>query len=68
MVPNKKRIACEGCGSEALLEVVPDGFDDAPARFTITRTCSGGCKKTYAPVTAQKMRELTGLPVSGWQS
>ncbi|MEQ1864537.1 MAG: hypothetical protein ABL996_07770 [Micropepsaceae bacterium] len=68
MVPNKKNIKCERCGSNALLEVVPDGFDDAPASFTITRTCSGHCPKAYGPVTAQEMHDKTGLPLNGWSS
>ena len=33
----KKKVKCEKCGMDAELEVVPDGFDDAPATFTITR-------------------------------
>ena len=41
MNPNKKTVKCEMCGSDAELEVVADGFDDAPTSFTITRTCSG---------------------------
>jgi hypothetical protein len=68
MVPNKKTIPCEICGSEALVEVVPDGFYDAPASFVITRTCSGSCKKAYSPMSAKQMHELTGLPLSGWMS
>ena len=40
MNPNKKTIKCEKCGSDAVLEVVADGFDDAPASFTMTHTCS----------------------------
>ncbi len=66
MMPNKKTITCEICGSEAELEVVPDGFADAPASFTITRTCTGGCRKIYIPMSAQKMHEETGLPLTGW--
>jgi len=66
MMPNKKTITCEICGREAELEVAPDGFANAPASFTITRTCSAHCKKTYMPVSAEKMRELTGLPLTGW--
>jgi hypothetical protein len=68
MVPNKKTIKCETCGRDATLEVVADGFDDAPPSFVITRTCSGHCKKEYAPMSAQKMHELTGLPLTGWSS
>jgi hypothetical protein len=66
MINNKAAIKCERCGSKAELLVVADGFDDAPKSFTITRTCSGGCPKGYAPVTAQEMHERTGLPLSGW--
>ena len=50
--------------SDAELEVVADGFDDAPTSFTITRTCSGPCEKTYCPMTAHQMHERTGLPLS----
>ena len=66
MIPNKKTVKCEKCGSEAVMEVVPDGFHDAPERFTITQTCSGSCEKTYARMTAQEMHEKTGLPLTGW--
>jgi hypothetical protein len=68
MVPNKKTIPCKTCGKDTLVEVVPDGFYDAPASFVITFTCSGSCEKAYAPMSAQKMHELTGLPLSGWMS
>lgn len=66
MHPNKKKIKCEMCGSDATLEVVPDGFEDAPETFVITRTCHGSCKKAYGPMTAQEMHEKTGLPLTGW--
>ncbi len=66
MNPNKKKVKCEKCGSDAELEVVPDSFDDAPATFTITRTCSGQCPKTYQRMTAQEMHEKTGIPLTGW--
>ena len=62
----KKKIKCEKCGSDAELEVVPDGFDDAPAAFGITRTCSGPCQKAYGHMTAQEMHKKTGLPLTGW--
>ncbi|HYT76901.1 MAG TPA: hypothetical protein VEL79_19250 [Vicinamibacterales bacterium] len=68
MVPKKKTIECEVCGSKATLEVVPDDWKDAPASFTITRTCSARCKKTYMPVSAEKMHDLTGLSTVGWSS
>jgi len=32
---------------------------------TITRTCSGLCKKTYLPMSAEKVHELTKLPTTG---
>ena len=66
MNPNKKSVKCENCGSDSVLEVVPDSFDDAPAGFTVTRTCSGQCQKAYWPMTAQEMHKRTGLPVTGW--
>ena len=68
MIPNKLTIKCERCGSDAVLEVVPDGWDDTPASFTITRTCRGSCPKGYSQVTPEKMHELTGRPLSGWSS
>ena len=45
MNPNRKTTECEVCGGNAELQVVPDGFDDAPKKFTVVRKCSGGCKK-----------------------
>ena len=66
MIPNKKTVSCEKCGQKAVLEVVPDGFNDAPKSFTITIACSGLCKKVYCPMMAQEMREEFGLPLSGW--
>lgn len=66
MVPNKLKTKCEHCGLEAEIEVVPDGWADAPASFVITRTCHGPCEKAYMPVTAQEMHKITGLPLSGW--
>ena len=66
MNPNKKTVKCEICGSDAELEVVADGFDDAPTSFTITQTCSGPCEKTDCPMTAHQMHERTGLPLTGW--
>lgn len=69
MVPNRRTTTCERCGGDAVDEVVPDGWDDAPANFTITRTCKNGpCSKTYTKLTAQQMHDLTGLPLSGWSS
>lgn len=66
MIHNRKTDKCEICGSYAEVKVVADGFDDAPVSFTITRTCSGPCDKTYRPMTAQEMHETTGLPLTGW--
>ncbi len=67
MIPNKLDIKCAKCGEPAVLEVVPDGFDDAPESFTIRRTCSGPCEKTYGPqLTAKEMNQETGLPLTGW--
>jgi hypothetical protein len=65
---NRKSVRCEVCGSRAELQVVPDDWNDAPASFTITRECTGGCGKTYTPCTPQRMQELTGLPLTGWSS
>jgi hypothetical protein len=66
MIPRKKLVACKRCGAAAILEVVPDGSDDAPRSFAITWTCSAGCQKTYWPVSATKMHELIRLPLAGW--
>ena len=66
MIHNKRQTKCEKCGADAEEEVVADGFDDAPATFVITRTCSGHCQKTYMPMTAHQMHEATGLPLTGW--
>ena len=66
MNPSEKQIKCERCGHDAVLKVVPDGFDDAPEKFTITRTCSGPCEKTYTKMTAQEMNKNTDLPLTGW--
>ena len=68
MNPNRLETTCDKCGAKAVIEVVPDGWDDAPERFTITRTCSGACPKSYRPVTSSEMHEITGLPLSGWSS
>ena len=65
-VPNKKKIKCERCGEDAVLEVVPDGFEDAPESFMLVRTCSGACDKTHQSMTAQEMHDWTGLPLRGW--
>ena len=67
MHPNRKDITCD-CGRKAVVEVVPDDLDDTPAGFTITITCSGACPRSYTPLTPEKMRELTGLPLSGWST
>ncbi len=48
MHPSKKKVRRESCGGGAVLEIVPDGFDDAPLNFVITRTCSRGTRKTGA--------------------
>ena len=64
---NKFQVKCEKCGNTAEIHVVADGFDDAPARFTVTRTCGGGCSKTYTPLTAQQMNETFKLPMVGWE-
>ena len=66
MNPNKKSVKCDNCGGDAELVVVPDGFDDAPATFTVTRTCGGQCQKAYCQMSAQEMHKRTGLPVTGW--
>ena len=66
MIHNRKTVKCEICRSDAELKVVADGFDDAPAMFNITRTCSSLCEKKYFPMTAQQMHEKTGLPLTGW--
>ena len=66
MNPKKKTIPCERCGAKAELHVVPDDREDAPAKFTITRECSGVCPTTYLPVTPEQMRDLTGLELTGW--
>ena len=68
MNPNRKTTKCEVCGGNAELQVVPDRFDDAPKKFTVVRKCSGGCKKIAWPMTAEKMSEMTGLPLTGWSS
>ena len=68
MINNKKTVKCEKCGNKAELEVVPDDFDDAPARFTITRTCSSACQKLYISVSPQEMHDEFGLPLTGWSS
>ena len=68
VMPNRRDAECERCGSAVVEEIVPDFWDDAPKRFTMTRTCSGSCRKTYARLTPEKMHELTGLPLTGWFS
>ena len=62
----KKATTCERCGLPAELAIVQDGFDETPESFTLVRTCSGSCEKTYESMTAQEMHRLTGLPLSGW--
>ena len=68
MIRNRKTDKCEICGSDAEVHVVAVGFDDAPASFTITRTCRGQrpCEKTYRQMPAQQMHETTRLPLTGW--
>jgi len=61
-----KKVPCETCGRESTVEVRPDGFDDAPVSFTISRTCSGFCPKAHASLTPEENHKLTGLPVTGW--
>lgn len=63
---NRKTVRCKHCGQEAVITVVPDGFDDAPPTFVITEECRGRCAKSYYPCTAQQMHELTGLSLTGW--
>ncbi len=65
---NTWKAKCEKCGSDVEMQAVPDGWNDAPTNFTITRTCSGGCLKTYLQMTAQQMHEHTGLPLTGWST
>ena len=62
----KRKVECETCWRNAVQEVVADDLDDAPANFTMTRTCSGQCPKTYLYMTAQEMHKQTGLPLTGW--
>ena len=66
MIHNRKTDKCEICGSDTEVHVAADDFDDAPASFTIKRTCGGPCEKTYRRMTAQQMHETTGLPLTGW--
>jgi hypothetical protein len=66
VINNRKAIKCERCGKPAQFTVHADGFDDAPANFTATEECDGGCKKRYYPMSAQQMHDLTGLPLAGW--
>ena len=61
-----KHLPCEICGKDSLVEVVPDGFEDTPPSFALTRTCRGSCKKAYASLSPEQTTKLTGLPVSGW--
>jgi hypothetical protein len=63
---NQLAVKCAACGSDAVLEVVPDGWDDAPKTFVVTHTCSGRCEKLYDPITAEEMHRRTGLPMTGW--
>jgi len=63
---NQLRVKCAACGADAILEVIPDGFDDAPATFVMTHTCSGSCRKLYDPISAEEMNRRTGLPLTGW--
>ena len=67
MIPNKKHVKCDRCGGSVEIEIVPDGFSDAPKAFTMTRTCDRSCPKEYLSMTADQMHEATGLPMSGWQ-
>jgi len=54
------------CGLDATLEVVADDWDDAPAGFTLKRTCSGSCGKTYTQLSPQQMNSLAGILTRGW--
>ncbi len=67
-IKNQRELPCERCGSKSEVKVVADGWDDAPESFTITRTCSGGCTKTYTQMTAAKMHAAFNLPLTGWSS
>ena len=67
MKPNPtKTVPCERCGLDATLEVIADDWDDAPASFTLKRTCGGPCRKTYTRLSPQEMNRLTGIPATGW--
>ena len=66
MTPKKTTVNCATCGLPAVLEVVPDNFDDAPESFTLTTTCSGACPNRYVTMSAQEMHKTTRLPLSGW--
>lgn len=51
--------ACPKCGAPAEGEVVPEGFDDNPATFTLSITCKGRCGRSVDQLTAQQARDLT---------
>jgi hypothetical protein len=61
----KRKIACEICGAGAEQEVVPDGFDEVPTGYTLTRTCSERCDKAYGHITPEQATELTGHSWNG---
>jgi hypothetical protein len=62
----QKSIKCEQCGKDGTVTVVADGFDDAPASFTIKKEYKGPCEPRYPPISAHEMHKLTGLPLAGW--
>lgn len=66
MINNKIQGRCETCSRPAELHVVADGFDDAPATFTVKRMCGGGCKDNYTQMSAKDMSYVFKLPLSGW--
>ena len=64
----KRKTQCQSCGSDAEEEIIADDWEDAPASFTLRRTCNGPCKKSYLRMAPNEMHELTGRPLAGWAS
>lgn len=66
MIENRRRATCAVCGKGSTVTVHADGFDDAPASFKVVIECDGACGKAYLPHTADQIRTIFGLPLTGW--
>jgi endogenous inhibitor of DNA gyrase (YacG/DUF329 family) len=68
MIPPTKTVPCEKCGNPKATVKVTAEDCEAPKTFSFTRECPVCGKSIEGGITAAKMHELTGLPLTGWAS